>query len=161
MTIPYTPEQNGVAERKLQSLVSAAQSMLEAADLPHSYWAEAVATTCYLQNRSYHSSLAGNKTPYELWTGHKPDLGHLVYLDVKLMLKFPNRREKSLMPLPRNTFNFLGYGEDMGVKGYCLYNPKTKKFFFSRNVHFDEDSLLHSPSHSHSQTHKVKWSALF
>ncbi|GJU05671.1 retrovirus-related pol polyprotein from transposon TNT 1-94 [Tanacetum coccineum] len=49
---PRTPEQNGVVERWNRTLVEAARTMLSASKLPLSFWAEAVATACYTQNRS-------------------------------------------------------------------------------------------------------------
>ncbi|MCO5614245.1 hypothetical protein L7F22_068525 [Adiantum nelumboides] len=48
VTIPYTPQQNGVAERKNGTLVAAARAMMLMANLPKLYWEEAVATSCYL-----------------------------------------------------------------------------------------------------------------
>ncbi|GKD21720.1 retrovirus-related pol polyprotein from transposon TNT 1-94 [Tanacetum coccineum] len=49
---PRTPEENGVVERWNHTLVEAARTMLSASKLPLSFWAEAVATACYTQNRS-------------------------------------------------------------------------------------------------------------
>jgi transposase InsO family protein len=56
----YTPEQNGVAERKNRSIVEAAQAMLEEKSMPKSYWAEAVRTAVYIQNR-----IGDKVSPYE------------------------------------------------------------------------------------------------
>ncbi|GJZ27525.1 retrovirus-related pol polyprotein from transposon TNT 1-94 [Tanacetum coccineum] len=60
---PRTPEQNGVVERRNRTLVEAARTMLSASKLPLSFWAEAVATACYTQNRSIIISTHG-KTAY-------------------------------------------------------------------------------------------------
>ncbi|GJZ24642.1 retrovirus-related pol polyprotein from transposon TNT 1-94 [Tanacetum coccineum] len=49
---PRTPEQNGVVERRNRTLVEAARTMLLASKLPLFFWAEAIATACYTQNRS-------------------------------------------------------------------------------------------------------------
>ncbi|GKC85112.1 retrovirus-related pol polyprotein from transposon TNT 1-94, partial [Tanacetum coccineum] len=49
---PRTPEQNGVVERRNRTLVEAARTMLSASKLPLFFWAEAIATACYTQNRS-------------------------------------------------------------------------------------------------------------
>ena len=65
----YTPEQNGVAERKTRSVVEAARAMLEEKNLPKFYWAEVVRTTVYIQNRIRHKVSA-----HELYFGTKPNL---------------------------------------------------------------------------------------
>lgn len=65
LTNPYNPAQNGISERKNRTLVEAVRSMLNVAHLINSFWAEAVASACYLQNCSYTSTLT-NVTPYEL-----------------------------------------------------------------------------------------------
>jgi transposase InsO family protein len=57
MTVPYNPQQNGVAERKNRAITSAARSMLHDQSLPLYLWAEACATAVYLQNRSPHRIL--------------------------------------------------------------------------------------------------------
>jgi transposase InsO family protein len=69
-TAPYTPQQNGVAERKNRTLIEMARCMLLEAGLPYSFWAETVNTANYIQNRSPSRSV--DKTPHELWTGSKP-----------------------------------------------------------------------------------------
>ena len=50
---PYTPQQNGVAERKNRTLVEMARSMLDEYKSPHSFWAEAVNTACHASNRLF------------------------------------------------------------------------------------------------------------
>ena len=50
-SIPRTPEQNGVVERKNKTLIEAARTMLADSGLPLYFWAEAVNTACYVQNR--------------------------------------------------------------------------------------------------------------
>ncbi|GJS52892.1 retrovirus-related pol polyprotein from transposon TNT 1-94 [Tanacetum coccineum] len=52
LSTPRTPEQNGVVERRNRTLVEAARTMLSASKLPLFFWAEAIATACYTQNRS-------------------------------------------------------------------------------------------------------------
>ena len=75
LTVPYTPQQNGVAERKNRSIVEAARTMLHDQSLPFFLWAEACSTAVYVQNRSLHRAL-GCKTPEEMFTGKKPEIGH-------------------------------------------------------------------------------------
>ena len=63
---PYTQNQNGVSERMNRTIMEKARSMLLEANLPESFWAEAVNTAMYLHNRSPKWSLEG-KMPYEAW----------------------------------------------------------------------------------------------
>ncbi|GJW67307.1 retrovirus-related pol polyprotein from transposon TNT 1-94 [Tanacetum coccineum] len=73
---PRTPEQNGIVERRNRTLVEAARTMLSASKLPLSFWAEAVATACYTQNRSIIISTHG-KTAYHIINDRKPSIKHL------------------------------------------------------------------------------------
>ncbi|GKB90366.1 retrovirus-related pol polyprotein from transposon TNT 1-94 [Tanacetum coccineum] len=72
-TVPRTPQQNGVVERRNRTLVEAARTMLIFSKAPLFLWAEAVATACYTQNRSLIHTLH-DKTPYELVHDKKLDL---------------------------------------------------------------------------------------
>ena len=74
--MPYTLEQNGVAHRKNRSIMEVARAMLHDQKLPKFLWAEVTNTTLYVQNRLSHQTL-DNKTPEEVFTGVKPNIGHL------------------------------------------------------------------------------------
>ena len=50
-TVPYTPQQNGVAERKNMSLMEMARCMVKSQALPHAFWLEAVMCATYVLNR--------------------------------------------------------------------------------------------------------------
>ncbi|GKA01440.1 ribonuclease H-like domain-containing protein [Tanacetum coccineum] len=75
-SIARTPQQNGVAERKNRTLIEAARTMLADSKLPTTFWAEAVSTACYVQNRVLIVK-PHNKTPYELFRGFKPAIGFM------------------------------------------------------------------------------------
>ncbi|GJV15842.1 putative ribonuclease H-like domain-containing protein [Tanacetum coccineum] len=75
-SIARTPQQNGVAERKNRTLIEAARTMLADSKLPTTFWAEAVSTACYVQNRVLIVK-PHNKTPYELFRGIKPAIGFM------------------------------------------------------------------------------------
>ena len=75
LTIPYTPQQNGVAERRNRTLLDMVRSMMAQANLPISFWGDALLTAAYVLNRVPSKSVPS--TPYELWNGNKPDLGNL------------------------------------------------------------------------------------
>nr|GFB10980.1 hypothetical protein [Tanacetum cinerariifolium] len=71
-SVPRTPQQNGVVERKNRTLIKAARTMLVDLLLPIPFWAEAVNTTCYVQNRVLVTK-PHNKTSYELLLRSKFD----------------------------------------------------------------------------------------
>lgn len=76
LTAPYSPQQNGLVERRNQTVVAMARCLLKSQNLPGKFWGEAVATSIYLLNRAPTKSVAG-MTPYESWYGRKPSVEHL------------------------------------------------------------------------------------
>ncbi|GKB45898.1 putative ribonuclease H-like domain-containing protein, partial [Tanacetum coccineum] len=74
--VARTPQQNRVAERKNRTLIEAARTMLADSNLPTTFWAEAVNTACYVQNR-VSVIKPHNKTPYKLFLGRKPALSFM------------------------------------------------------------------------------------
>ena len=80
LTTPYTPKQNGVAERKNRTVMEMARSMLQARGLTKQFWAEAIATSVYLLNLS-----PMNKTPYEAWYKRKPNISYLRVFGLSLI----------------------------------------------------------------------------
>nr|GEU99184.1 putative ribonuclease H-like domain-containing protein [Tanacetum cinerariifolium] len=75
-SVPRTPQQNGIAERKNRTLIEAAKTMLANSLLPIPFWAEAVNTACYVQNMVLVTK-THNKTPYELLLGRTPSIGFM------------------------------------------------------------------------------------
>ena len=67
LTIPYTPQQNGVVERRNRTLLDMVRSMMAQANLPISFWGDALLTAAYIINRVPSKSVPS--TPYELWNG--------------------------------------------------------------------------------------------
>ncbi|GJR47966.1 putative ribonuclease H-like domain-containing protein [Tanacetum coccineum] len=74
--VARTLQQNGVAKRKNRTLIEATRTMLADSKLPTTFWAEAVNTACYVQNRVLDIN-PHNKTPYELFLGRKPALSFM------------------------------------------------------------------------------------
>ena len=71
----YTPQQNGVVERKNKTLITLARAMLDDYGISQRFWAEAINTACHAANRVYlHKFL--KKTPYELLVGRKPNISY-------------------------------------------------------------------------------------
>nr|GEU45122.1 hypothetical protein [Tanacetum cinerariifolium] len=75
-SVPRTPQQNSIAERKNRTLIEAARTMLADSLLPIPFWAEAVNTACYVQNMVL-VTIPQNKTPYELLHGRTPSIGFM------------------------------------------------------------------------------------
>ncbi|GJR77993.1 integrase, catalytic region, zinc finger, CCHC-type containing protein [Tanacetum coccineum] len=91
-TVPRTPQQNGVVERRNRTLVEAARTMLIFSKAPLFLWAEAVATACYIKNRSLIHTLH-DKTLYKLVHDKKPDL---LFLRVFEALCYPTNDSEDL-----------------------------------------------------------------
>nr|GFA93736.1 hypothetical protein [Tanacetum cinerariifolium] len=75
-SVPRTPQQSGIVERKNRTLIEAARTLLANSLLPIPFWAEAVNTACYVQNRVLVTK-PHNKTPYELLHGRLPSIGFM------------------------------------------------------------------------------------
>ena len=75
-SVPYTPQHNGVAERKNRSLKEMATSLLHSKDIPPSLWVEAVNYASYIQNRVPHKLVFGD-TPFEALHGNNTNVSHL------------------------------------------------------------------------------------
>nr|GEW98642.1 hypothetical protein [Tanacetum cinerariifolium] len=75
-SVPRTLQQNGITERKNRTLIEAARTMLADLLLPIPFWAEAVNTACYVQNKVLVTK-PHNKTPYELLHGRTPSIGFM------------------------------------------------------------------------------------
>ncbi|KAG8495920.1 hypothetical protein CXB51_007502 [Gossypium anomalum] len=135
-TIRDTPQQNGVAERMNRTILEKVQCMLSNAGLGKEFWAEAVTYACHLINR-LPSAAINEKIPMEMWIGKSTTdydslhvFGSTAYYHVKES-KLDPRAKKAL---------FLGITD--GVKRYRLWCPDTRKIIFSRNVTFDESTIL-------------------
>ncbi|XP_056855389.1 uncharacterized protein LOC108838558, partial [Raphanus sativus] len=72
---PWTPQQNGVVERKNRTLQEMGRAMLHGNKIAKRFWAEALSTACYTINRVYVRK-GTTKTPYEMWTGKTPNLSY-------------------------------------------------------------------------------------
>lgn len=81
LTIPKCPQQNGVLEHLNCTLIEMVCCMMSWSNLPHKFWAEALATAPYLHNRCPLKAVAG-KTAYEALMGERPNVENLYFLDV-------------------------------------------------------------------------------
>jgi transposase InsO family protein len=92
LSIPYTPQKNGIVERKNRTLIEAARTMLDEYKTSDSFWAEAINTTCHAINRLYLHKL-GHKIAYELLIGKKPNVSYFRVFGCKCFIL--NKNPKS------------------------------------------------------------------
>ena len=134
LTVPKTPPQSGVAERMNKTLVETIRSMIADSELPRQFWVEALSTTTYLPNHSP-ANAVHDKTPYEAWTGSKPNVSHLRIFGCNAYAPEPKDERSKLDSRTRRS---IFHGHKQGVKGCCLYVKAQKRIFYSRNVVFNE-----------------------
>ncbi|KAI3684857.1 hypothetical protein L6452_34084 [Arctium lappa] len=133
---PRTPQQNGVAERRNRTLIEAVRSLLADSKLPITFWAEAVNTACYVQNRVLVVK-PKNKTPYELLNKRKPLIGFFkpfgcpcTILNTKSHLgKFDSKADDGFL---------VGYSSQS--KAYKVFNTSSRIIEESDNVKCNENT---------------------
>ncbi|CAL8092091.1 unnamed protein product [Prunus armeniaca] len=76
LTVAYSPQQNGVAERKNMTIMEMAKCMMIEKKMPLEFWDEAINTTVYVKNRCPTKAL-DKKTSFEAYSGRKPGVKHL------------------------------------------------------------------------------------
>ncbi|KAJ9555886.1 hypothetical protein OSB04_010500 [Centaurea solstitialis] len=135
LTPPYTPQMNGVSERRNRTLLDMVRSMMCRSSLPVSFWGHALETAAHILNRVPTKSV--ENTPYEIWMGKKPKLSFLKIWGCEVYVKRPT--SEKLKPKSDKCF-FVGYPKT--TVGYYFYNPTENKVFVSRNGEFLEDKFL-------------------
>ncbi|GJZ30193.1 putative ribonuclease H-like domain-containing protein [Tanacetum coccineum] len=137
-SVARTPQQNGIAKRRNRILIEAARTMLADSKLPTTFWAEAVNTACYVQNRVLVVK-PHNKTPYELFRGRTPSLSfmkpfgcHVTILNtLDHLSKFDGKSDDVF---------FVGYS--LNSKAFRVYNIRTRKVEENLHVRFLEDKPI-------------------
>ncbi|KAI3692839.1 hypothetical protein L6452_32663 [Arctium lappa] len=130
-----TPQQNGVVERKNRTLVEVARTMLAESDLSTNFWAEAVATACFTQNRATIVKRF-KKTSYELIHNRKPNIKYFhvfgcrgyILKDREYLGKFDKKADEG---------KFIGYS--LASKAFRVFNPRTRTIQESINITFDDN----------------------
>ncbi|XP_074351811.1 uncharacterized protein LOC141690959 [Apium graveolens] len=89
ITASYTPQQNGEVERRNRTIVAMVRSFLKTIKLPAFLWGEAVRHSIYVLNRLPTRALS-EKTPYEVWTGDKPNLAYMKVFGCVSFMKIPS-----------------------------------------------------------------------
>jgi transposase InsO family protein len=131
---PYTPQQNGVVERKNRTLIDMARTMLGEFKTPERIWSEAVNTACHAINRLYLHCLL-KKTFYELLTGNKHNVSYFHVFGSKCYILVKKGRHSKFAPKAVEG-SLLGY--DSNTKAYRVFNKSSGLFEVSRDIVFDE-----------------------
>ena len=140
LVAPYSPEQNGCAERDNRTIVEAARTMLHAhGKLPKMLWAEMVNTATYILNRTGVSSV-DKKSPHEIWFGKKPAIKHLRVIGTTCYVHVPEQKRKKL---DRKSVKCVLIGYD-GDDCYRVWHQDSNSVMRSRDVRFDKEELLNS-----------------
>lgn len=136
-TVPYTPEQNGKAEREMRTIVEAARTMLLAKNFPKSLWAEAVNTAVHVLNRTMRSDEKDN-SPYQVWFNKDINLNYLKIFGTKCHVHVPKQNRKKWDAKSKEGY-FVGY--DGCTKGYRIWFPDTKKIETHRDIIFESEQM--------------------
>nr|GFC02417.1 hypothetical protein [Tanacetum cinerariifolium] len=139
---------NGVVERRNRTLVEAARTMLSAAKVPLFFWAEAIATACFTQNRSLVIP-RHEKTPYHVINDRKPSVkffhifGSVCYIvrDGENLDKMKEKGDECI---------FVGYSTQS--RAYRVFNKRTRVIMESIHVNFDELPQMVSAHNSSDPT---------
>ena len=138
---PYTPERNGVAERKNRSILDITRCLLLDKILPSHLWGEAVKAAGDILNlRS--TKRSPDKTPEELFYGKKPSIDHLRVFGSPVFVHIPKASRSKLAPRSEQCV-LLSF--DSAAKAYRCYRPSTRQVFISRDVSIDETTSTSTP----------------
>lgn len=132
-TMPYTPQQNGCAERENRTIVETARALMHSGEesLPKELWAEMINTAAYILNRTGPSSEKG-KPPFEHWMGRKPGIKNLRVIGSKCWVHIPKENRRKFDKKARKGV-LVGYD---GENGYRVFS--NNELIRSRDVIFQE-----------------------
>ncbi|GJP58372.1 hypothetical protein CLOP_g6300 [Closterium sp. NIES-67] len=135
LTVPYNPQQNGVAERFNRTLQEGARTLLGRAGLPDPFWVSALRQVALVKNRVL--ATVGDKEwiPYVKWYGSAPAVNMLRAFGCMVVFHVPKEKRGKLEASGRWGVH-LGIAKDH--KGWLLWDLTTQKLTVSRDVKFLE-----------------------
>ena len=134
----YTPQQNGVAERKNRHLMETTRTLLIHGEVPEHFWGDAILTACYLINRMP-SSVLKNNIPHSILFPHEPL--HPLPLRVFGSTCFVHNFSPGLDKLSPRSHKCVFLGFTRSQRGYKCFSPFLNRYFVSADVTFNEFSL--------------------
>jgi hypothetical protein len=141
-SVPYTPQQNGVIERKNHTLKEMTNCMIQCKGLSITYWEEVINYANYIVNHTPTKALK-NKTSEKSWNKTKPDVRHFCVFGSISWAHIPDEKRKASQPKSEKCI-FVGYSEDF--KGYILLQSHCNEIIIRRDVKFDENLLSYEPN---------------
>ena len=133
-SFPYTPQQNGVPERKNRHLIEVARSMMFHTNVPKRFWSDVVVCASYLINRTP-TKVLNDLSPFEVLNQTKPPLDHLRVFGCLCFVMIPGQQRNKLYAKSLKAI-FIGYSPTQ--KGYKCYDPISRRVSISRDVKFVE-----------------------
>ena len=118
MTVPYTPQQNGVVERKNRTLKEMMNALLLSSGLPQNLWGEAVLTATQILNRVPYSKT--QIIPYEKWKGRKPNLNYFKVWGCLAKVQVPKPKQVKIGPKTIDCI-FIGYANNSKAYRFLVY----------------------------------------
>lgn len=145
-TAPYTPQQNGIAERKNRTLTQMVNAMFSNSGLGQGYWGEALLTACHILNRVPTKRI--QKTPYELWKNKKPNLNYLKVWGCRAVVRVPEPKKRKLGERGIECV-FIGYAQHSKAWRFMVIEPNdyisVNTVIESRDAIFDESRFTSIP----------------
>lgn len=135
-TVGYSPQQNGVSERRNRTLMEAARTLLADSKLPKSFWAEAVHHSNYVFNRIV--SRKHDKSPFEQFYGSKPSIDEIHAFGTYVYVWIPDIKRNKL-DVKSEKMRFVGIDEQS--KGFRVADCKKRTVKVSREVKFLEGTV--------------------
>ena len=135
LTAAYTPQQNGVAERKNRTVMNLVRCILTDKQVPKAFWPEAVRWCVHVLNRSPTQALQ-HITPEEAWSSLKPNVEYFRVFGCLAHAHVPDQKR---IKLDNKSIQCVLLGVSDESKAYRLFDPTSKKIIVSRDVVFEEN----------------------
>ena len=131
MTAPYTPQSNGVTERKNWSLKETLNALLNSSGLPQNLWEEAILMENFILNRVPHRKT--QQTPCEKWKGRMPNLNYPKVWGCLAKVVVPKSKKVKVGP---KTFDcvFIGYAQYSNVYRFLVHKSEIPIYMSIRSL---------------------------
>ncbi|GJS05816.1 retrotransposon protein, putative, ty1-copia subclass [Tanacetum coccineum] len=137
-TPPYTPQHNGVSERRNKTILDMVRSIMSQTTLPKSFWDYTLESAARILNIVQTKKV--ERILYEVWYGQAPKLSYLKVWGCKALVKRDTLTKPDKLEPRSIKCIFVGYPKE--TMGYSFYYPPENKVFVARNAEFFENSLI-------------------